>query len=113
MNDTPLIDRVHICFGIEIELDMEDNMKNTSKISKEVNKILEYVIYNKLQSYIEQILWTPTNPKKIYKYGIDTHRILEDFKSAYESIDRNILYTAINSFNIPYTQLSCLMLYPR
>lgn len=82
-------------------------------------KILAYVIYNRLQPYaeniigkyqsgfcrekstIDQIFMLRQVLEKTHEYGIITHHLFIDFKSAYDSIDRIALYEAMKGFNIP------------
>lgn len=80
-------------------------------------KVLIYVIHNRLQPYTENIvgkyqsgfcrgksttdqilmLWQAL--EKTHEYDIITHHLFSDFKSAYNSVQRE-LYETVKEFNI-------------
>jgi len=49
----------------------------------------------------EQIHNKPDIYTKTKEFGIETHNLCVDFKSAYDTIKRELLYSAMSEFNIP------------
>jgi hypothetical protein len=46
--------------------------------------------------------------EKCYKYDIEIHCILIDFKQAFDSINRNELYKTLYNFGIPRTLINLI-----
>jgi len=82
-------------------------------------KILSYISFARISAFAENIIgnyqcgfrknrsttnqiFTPRQIlEKTKEFGIDTHHLFIDFKSAYDTIKRDQLYIAMNEFNIP------------
>jgi hypothetical protein len=54
----------------------------------------EEEMYSKPDIYIKIL-------EKTKEFGFETHNLLIDFKSAYDTIKREQLYSAVSEFNIP------------
>jgi sorting nexin-29 len=88
-------------------------------------KVLSNILFQRLLPYAESIIghyqcgFRPSKSctdqihtlrlilEKTQEFNIDTHHLFIDFRSAYDSIDRRLLFTAMREFSIP-EKLVCL-----